>query len=289
MALEWEAGRYPFVMASLLALISSVLWGSADYHGGKLSKRFPAIAVLGISQGFGLIFGIFLVVTLNEFDGVDRGFLIPGALAGIAGYIGLICLYSGLSTGPMGVVSPISSLSAVIPLSIALVGGEVLTVAQAVGVVAALIGAFCASGPELSQGVSVKPLLLALSAALCFGAAMSLMAIGSRSSALLTMVMMRTVTLFISCAIAARHKTLGGLTRSETPLLIFIGVSDFLANLLMGVATTKGLISLVMVLASLYPIATALLAFKFLHERLMKVQYFGIILAVAGVALISAT
>jgi drug/metabolite transporter (DMT)-like permease len=57
--------------------------------------------------------------------------------------------------------------------------------------------------------------------------------------------------------------------------------------LLLGVATTKGLVSLAVVLGSLFPIVTALLAFKLLHERLHKVQYLGIIFAIMGVAVIS--
>ena len=81
---------------------------------------------------------------------------------------------------------------------------------------------------------------------------------------------------------------MGGFTKKEYPSLIFIGVADFLANVLLGVACTKGLVSIAMVLGSLFPIATALLAFKFLRERLQRVQYIGIALAVAGVALISA-
>ena len=79
----------------------------------------------------------------------------------------------------------------------------------------------------------------------------------------------------------------GGVEKRHIPLLIGIGVSDFLANLLLGVATTKGLVSIAMVLGALYPIATAVLAFAFLHERLHKVQYIGIVLAVGGVAVIS--
>jgi len=78
------------------------------------------------------------------------------------------------------------------------------------------------------------------------------------------------------------------LGKKELPLLIFIGVADFAANLLFGVATTKGLVSIAMVLGSLYPIVTALLAFFFLHERLHKVQYIGVVMAVTGVAIISA-
>ena len=49
-------------MATLLALLSSLLWGSADYHAGNLSKKYPAMVVLGINQAFGLIFGILLVI-----------------------------------------------------------------------------------------------------------------------------------------------------------------------------------------------------------------------------------
>ena len=78
------------------------------------------------------------------------------------------------------------------------------------------------------------------------------------------------------------------MSKAEIPLLIFIGVADFSANLILGIATTKGLVSLAMVLGSLYPIMTALLAFKFLHERLHKVQYVGILSAVFGVAMIAA-
>ena len=72
------------------------------------------------------------------------------------------------------------------------------------------------------------------------------------------------------------------------PVLIFIGAADFVANLLLGIACTKGLVSVAMVFGSLYPIATAVLAYKFLHERLLKVQYLGIALAVIGISIISA-
>ena len=134
-------------MASLLALLSSALWGAADFFGGTLSKKYAPIVVLGMTQAIGLFFGITLVLLNGELLGSntpqafgDGGYFFPGALAGIAGYLGLICLYAGLSTGRMGVVSPISSLSAVIPLTFALITGEVLTVAQGVGVVIALAG-----------------------------------------------------------------------------------------------------------------------------------------------------
>ena len=278
-------------MASLLALLSSALWGSADFFAGRMSKKHHPFAVLGFSQVIGLFVGLLILVISGNWQGKVFGFdgyLIPGALAGLAGYIGLACLYEGLSTGRMGVVAPISSMSAVVPLAYALATGDALSALASIGVLIALIGVFCASGPELSQGMPIKPLLLALGAAAGFGLSLTFIAVGSESSALLTMVSMRGATFFVTISIALKFRTTGKFEKKDLPLLIFIGAADFLANLLLGVATTKGLISVAMVFGSLYPIATALLAFKFLNERLHKVQYVGIALAVSGVSLISA-
>jgi drug/metabolite transporter (DMT)-like permease len=279
-------------MATLLALLSSLLWGSADYHAGNLSKRLPAMVVLGINQAFGLAFGLLLVLIsggwgLPSLD--SSGYFINGALAGLCGYAGLLCLYAGLSSGRMGVVSPISSLSVLIPLFFALViKGDQLSTPVTMGVVAAIIGGFLASGPELTQGLPIKPVLLALGAALGFGSALTFMAIGSQESSLLTMTTMRATTFIVSAAYFLKVRNGGGVSGKDIPLLAAIGIADFSANLLLGVATTKGLVSIAMVLGSLYPIATAVLAYIFLHERLHKAQYVGVVLAVSGVALISA-
>ena len=279
-------------MATLLALFSSLLWGSADYYAGNLSKRLPSMAVLGISQVFGLIFGVVLVISSAswiwptlELD----GYFVNGALAGCAGYIGLLCLYAGLSTGRMGVVSPISSLSVLLPLFFAfLIKGDQLSTPVLMGVVAAIIGGFLASGPEVTQGLPLRPVLLALGAALGFGSGLTFMAIGSQQSSLLTMVTMRATTFLISVSYFVKQRGFAGVTLRDLPLLAGIGIADFSANLLLGVATTKGLVSIAMVLGSLYPITTAVLAYIFLHERLHKVQYLGVGFAVTGVALISA-
>lgn len=279
-------------MALLLALFSSVLWGSADFEGGRLAKKFPAIAVTGASQALGLVFGLGIVLATGQWRipafGV-AGYFFPAVIAGITGYLGLVALYAGLSTGRMGVVSPISSLCAIIPVTVALVGGESLPLIKGVGIAIALTGAFCASGPEISQGLPLRPVLLALGAAVGFGTALTFMARGSQSSALMTMLMMRITTLLITVIIALKYRTVGGLRKSDLPRLIYIGVADFAANLLLGIASTKGLVAIVMVLGSLFPIMTAVLAFKILNERLHRIQYVGIVLAIAGVAIISAT
>ena len=277
-------------MATLLALLSSVLWGAADFYGGKLSKRYQALAVTAVSQAFGLLTGISIILIGSSWLKPELSwdnFFLSGVLAGLFGFVGLIAFYSGLATGRMGVVSPIAALSVLIPLTIAFISGEKPSSTQIVGMSIALVGAFCASGPEVKGGVAIKPIVLAVVAAIGFGFAVAFIAKGSESSAIMTTTTMRFTTFIIALFLFAKYRTFGGFTRKDVPLLIGIGAADFIANLLLGVATTKGLVSLAVVLGSLFPIVTALLAFKLLHERLHKVQYLGIIFAIIGVAVIS--
>jgi drug/metabolite transporter (DMT)-like permease len=277
-------------VASLLALLSSILWGGADFLGGKLSKRYQAIAVTAVSQVFGLLIGVSIVLISSSWLSPSLSwdsYFISGVFAGLLGFIGLVAFYTGLATGRMGVVAPISALSVTIPLTIAFINGEKPNTGQLIGMGVALTGAFFASGPEIKGGVTIKPIIFAVIAAFGFGSAVTFIARGSETSAIMTMTTMRLATLMVALLLLARYRTIGGFTRKDLPILIAIGGADFMANLLLGVATTKGLVSLAVVLGSLYPIVTALLAFRLLHERLHKVQYLGIAFAITGVVVIS--
>jgi drug/metabolite transporter (DMT)-like permease len=277
-------------MASLLALFSSLLWGTSDFYGGKLSKKHPALAVTAVSQAIGLLIGVTIVLVSTSWINPDlswEGYFLPGVMAGSLGFIGLVAFYSGLATGRMGVVAPISALSVLIPITIAFINGEKPTSLQIFGMSVALIGAVCASGPEIKGGLAVRPIVLAVIAACGFGGAVAFIAKGSATSALMTMTTMRFTTFTVAIFLFARFRSVGGLSKKDLPILILIGGADFAGNLLLGVATTKGLVSVAVVLGALYPIITALLAYKFLNEVLHKIQYLGIAFAITGVALIS--
>jgi drug/metabolite transporter (DMT)-like permease len=277
-------------MAAFLALFSSFLWGGADFFGGLLAKRYKSIAVTATSQFFGLVLGTLLVIVSGTYIAPNlswNSYLIPGMLAGTFGLIGLVAFYAGLATGKMGVVSPISSLSALIPITVAFINGEKPNSQQLIGMIIALMGAFFASGPELKGRITLQPILFALVALVGFGTALTFLTQGSKTNALLTMTTMRLTTVSICLIIAIRIKVFGGFDRKDYPVIILIGIADFLGNFLLGLATTKGLISLAIVLGSLFPIITSLLAFRFLHERLHRIQYLGIAQAITGVVLIS--
>jgi drug/metabolite transporter (DMT)-like permease len=277
-------------MASLLALFSSLLWGTSDFYGGKLSKKHPALAVTAVSQAIGLVIGVTIVLVSTSWIKPDlswEGYFLPGVMAGSLGFIGLVAFYSGLATGRMGVVAPISAMSVLIPITIAFINGEQPTSLQILGMSIALLGAVCASGPEIKGGLAVRPIILAVIAACGFGGAVTFIAKGSETSALMTMTTMRFTTFIVALFLFARFRSVGGLSRKDLPILILIGGADFAGNLLLGVATTKGLVSVAVVLGALYPIITALLAYKFLNEILHKIQYLGIAFAITGVAFIS--
>jgi drug/metabolite transporter (DMT)-like permease len=277
-------------MSAILALLSSLLWGAADFLGGNLTKKYKAVAVTAASQSFGLLIGILVVIFTSSWQAPTfdwAGYVIPGVLAGMMGFIGLVAFYAGLASGRMGVVSPISALSVFIPLTIAIISGEKPTTLQFIGMAVALVGGFCATGPELKGGSSLRPIIYAVSAAFSFGGAVTFIAKGSQVSPIMTMTTMRSTTFIFAVLLVIRFRSVGGFKKNDIPILFAIGAADFFGNLLLGIATTKGLVSLAVVLGSLFPIVTSLLAFKFLQERLHRIQYFGIIMAIIGIVFIS--
>src|SRR4051812_15520002 len=208
------------------------------------------------------------------------------ALASVAGVCGLGAFYRGLATGAMGVVAPISSAAAVVPLVVGLATGERPNAVQAAGIALAIIGVVMASREE--GGASAAGAGLASVAALGFGGFFVGIARASEADVLWALGVSRAFSFaFLACAVLAVRPELPGTAR-EYAALAGIGVLDTTANLLFALATTQGLVSVVAVLGSLYPIVTVLLARFVLHERLRVVQRVGALGALAGAALISA-
>lgn len=273
-------------MAAILALLSSLTWGSADYLGGMLSKRRPAIAVVGGSQPFGLLLATCVALLTHKWMFANE-MVLWGIGSGIFGLAGLICFYTALSSGRMGIVSPISSLGVMLPLFIALANGEKPTEIQMLGIATAIVGIVLASGPELRGGTSAKPVILAFGAALSFGTSIYFMARGAHFSPIMTIVTMRMTQVLIVIVVAIALRSIGGLTKRDAPMLAVIGVTDALANILFTSAAALGLISITSVLGSLYPMVTVLLAWWLNKERLAQIQYWGIGTTMLGIVAIT--
>lgn len=264
------------------------MWGSADFMAGTLTRKRPAFAVAGAAQMVGLVVMLAIATITAAWGASVTGYLPWAVLASVSGLLGLAAFYQALATGRMAVVSPITALGVLVPLAAGLLLGEQPSTWQYVGIALAVVGVVLASGPEIQGDVGLRPVLLAGIAALMFGLFLTFVALGAETSAIMTMTAQRFTSTTIVLVVALLLHSRGGLQRADLPILILIGVLDVGANLVYGISTTLGLLALVAVLGSLYPVVTAVLAWWIHGERLVRLQYFGVALTLAGVVGISA-
>jgi drug/metabolite transporter (DMT)-like permease len=274
----------------LLALAASLSWGVADFGAGVGSRRLPVPLVIAATQAIGLVF-IAGVVAIVRPDLPTGGQFAWGALAGAIGVFGLTAFYRALAIGAMGIVGPLSATGVMVPLAYGLARGERPSSLQLAGVGLAIVGVIAASvekhldarGRRIGAGVG-----LALLSALGFGCSLIALSKAAAGGALWAPLSMRAVgvPLIVATVLVLRPPAEG--LRASWRLLVAVGVCDTTANMLFGLATRRGLLSVVSVLASLYPVVLVALARLLLHERIAKHQLAGVAVALGGVALISA-
>jgi uncharacterized membrane protein len=275
-------------LAALLALAASLSWGVGDFLGGVKARVLPILLVMAASQPFGLAaLGIAVAV---------RGTGIPGdevawaALSALLGTAGLATFYRGMAAGAISVVAPIAALSAAIPVIWGVaVSGDRISGLQAIGFIAAVGGSVAASlelRPERAQvAAGVGWAMLAM---LAFGAYYVPMHAASSQDWLWPAFLFRctSVTIVVSLALLRGLRPTG--LRGNWPALIAIGFLDTGGNALYAAASSShGLLSVVSVLASLYPVVTVVLARVLLGERVQRTQDAGVLLVLAGVVLIT--
>jgi drug/metabolite transporter (DMT)-like permease len=276
------------VAALALALASSVVWGAADFAGGSLTRRLPVFAVTVISQGAGFV--ALLVAVAVRGDVGARSFWL-GTLAGLGGGAGLAAFYRALSLGTMSIVSPLAACGAVVPFGLALATGERPSALALGGAVAALAGAVLASLEErrAESRERARAVVLALVAAGALGLFVYFLGLGSREgNALSTLLGARVGSLSLLVVLALAVRAPLAVPRASLVAVAAVGLADVTANALFALASGRGLLAIVAVLGSLYPVVTVLLAHVLLGERLTRAQQAGVAVALAGVAAVGA-
>jgi drug/metabolite transporter (DMT)-like permease len=266
------------------ALLASVLWGTADFLAGRASRLHPAALVALVGQAAGLL----ALVLILAVRGVDSGAFVPGALSGLVGAVAILAFYRALALGTMSVIAPIAATSAIVPvLAGVLLDGERPSPLQWLGMAVALVGVTLASRePTHTKAADPrKAVQLAVVAAVFIGLALVFLGEAAEDDALGGVGAARAVSVPILGVLAWRTAARAPLR--ELPKLGAIGLLDTSANTAFAIATTGGLLSLVSVLGGLFPVMTVVLAYVFLHERLVPVQRVGVALALAGIPLIS--
>jgi drug/metabolite transporter (DMT)-like permease len=297
------------VAAIALGFASALVWGAADFLGGLKSRQLQLLTVLLISQAAGLVAVAVFAGLRGEGPPSE---VLPWAVSNaISGTVGLAAFYRALAVGAMGVVAPISASAAAIPVAVGVIGGERPDAIQLVGIAVAIAGVAVASyeppgeeepPPASAAAAGEEPAAggagaaartstgvgLALVAALGFGVFFVGLDEGSDHDLLWTLVLGRSLstTMLLVAALAVRPKL--GMSRGDATAVVAVGLLDMGANALFAAATTLGLVSIVSVLGSLYPVTTLVLARFLLGERLHRSQRAGAAAALVGVAFISA-
>lgn len=274
------------------ALSSSLSWGISDFIGGLQARRLPLLRVMLVSQSIG--FGaVILVVTIRGSGPPDTGRLVASAAAGLAGVAGLTAFYRALAIGTMSIVAPIAATGVCVPVIVGIADGEHPAPLKILGIAAAIVGVVLASRepgePSADRSRHARTsVLLALVAALGFGAMAVGLRAGARADVLWTLLAARAAGVSALALLFLVRRPPAAEAPMRTAPLVAMGILDVSANGLYALATRHGLLSIVSVAASLYPLVTVLLARSLLGERVHRVQEAGILTALAGVALIAA-
>ena len=273
-----------------------------DFSGGittRLSNNFVAVFM---AQGVGLVVATLLLLVSGEALPSNEA-LAWGAAAGVSGACGLGSFYLALSRGTMGLVAPASALlAAAWPAAFSLLRGDDVSTLALAGMVVALVAIVLISVPDRRLGTPVMPTyhgsrrsewLLILGAALGFGGFFLFIDASHEAGGaiwwpLFAVKLAGVLAVVAAALVLAPLGRFPGLKLGAAALLVgtVAGIGDLGGNLFFVLASDEGELAVVIVLTSLYPVVTAILARIFLHERLSPLRLLGVALAITGVVLI---
>ncbi len=276
-------------MPILLALTSAIVYGVADYCGGRASRFHPSAVVTALGQAVSLV--MVTVVVLAAGTAVPGvGTFGWGLAAGIAGATGLASLYHGFSHGSMTVVAPISAVVGVsLPVIAGLVDGERPDGIAYVGIVLALPAVALVSGAigKHDRPTSGPIIGFAVLAGVGFGTMFVALARTDPDSGMWPLVAARLGSVPFLLGLCVVTGVRPGRQTRLLLLAVVAGVLDMAANLTYLEATRRGLLSIVAVVSSLYPASTVMLAFLIDRERVDRWQTSGMVLAASAVVLVT--
>ena len=283
-------------MAYFLALASAALYGAADFLGGLASRRASTIAIVLVSQAAGLVpLALLLFVLPGAPSGQD---FVWGAIAGLAGSVGVALLYRALAIGTMSIVAPTTAVCAVmVPVLVEAFRGERLPPLTQGGIGLAVVAVVLVSQQDSPASGDAGPtrrvippgIGLALMSGVAIGLFFLALARTSAAAGLWPLFASRGLSMLVFGAIAAARSQGLRLDREVLKIAVACGVVDMLANALYLLASRGGPLSVIVTLASLYPASTVVLARVVAGERLSRRQGIGVACALAAVVVIVST
>ena len=276
-------------MAALLSLLSAATYGIGDFCGGMATKRASAAAVLLWSHVVGLSLMIAAVpFVAGELTAHD---FVIGAIGGLGAAAGVGLLYQALAIGTMSVVAPVTALlAAAVPVVAGVASGERPGLGVAIGMGLAFVAIVLVSA---EGGGSLRPadrrgVTYAVGSGLGFGLFFVALSYTGDDAGVWPLVAARLASVSVMAVLALVGWVDATIAAGPgRPLTAAAGALDVLANVLYLLAVHRGLLSVVSVLSSLYPVSTILLARVVLGERFIAIQRVGMALAIPATILMA--
>ncbi|MEM7140147.1 MAG: DMT family transporter [Actinomycetota bacterium] len=280
-------------MTALIALVSALVFGTADFAGGLATRKDNTFRVTASAQIVGLATATVLVVIVG-WDAIEVADAAGGMIAGAAGALALTCFYLALSTGVMSIVAPTTAVvGATIPAGVGIARGEDIGGWTLAGLLIAVLAIVLVSREPSDVGAEASTprsaMLLAAVAGVGFAIFFIAMETTDEASGMWPLVFARLISIPIAAALAFRFadRRVVPVTRESRRLTVIAGVLDMSANALLLVALRRDALAIASVFGSLYPVSTVLLAWVLLRERLARSQLVGVALALGALALVA--
>jgi drug/metabolite transporter (DMT)-like permease len=281
--------------AVLLAVLAAAGWGASDYFGGDASrKRTPVLVVVAVAELMGLALLVPVLIARGIGPPTDPRFALA-AIAGVAVTIELSLIYLALSRGQAFITAPVGALGAATAVAIGLIGGDPLDLTIGSGLVLALLGGGISawtSDNGAGHTTFARTAAVSLAAAAAVGTMLSCFHVAGRLDAYWSTAVVHGSTA-VSAGLAAlvlRRRWAPGIlpSSSELPGLARIAAVGVGGDLAYAIASHRGALSIVSAISSLYPVTTIVLGGVLQGRRATRVQLFGIVIALAGAALLGA-
>ena len=277
----------PEAAAIVFGLASAASWGAGDFSGGLASKRQSVAVVIVVSQLFGVILLTGLALLWRE-SVPPAGYLFYGALAGLAGALGLVALYHGLATGTMGVVAPLTAvIAAGLPVVFGILSAGLPAVQQLAGFGFAFAGIWTISRNGAGGVVTLSDLLLPFVAGTGFGLFFIFIDQVSEEAVYWPLVAARLASMTVLSVFLLSWRRTATWRPLNLPLLALTGALEAGGNVFFALASASGRLDIAAVLGSLYPASTVFLAWLILKERLLGRQWAGIAAVLIAIVLIT--
>ena len=277
-------------MTVLLSLLTAVIFGTGDFFGGLAAKRAKILQVIAGSHLVGLVGVTIAALALAEEFRTDDFLL--GAAGGAFGGVGVGLLYRRLAIGPMSVVAPLTALTSVaVPTVWGAFTGDELGVLAWAGVAFAVLAIVMVSSSSDGSHAAISPQVIveSLLAGIGFGGFFIFLDATDSVAAPWPVVGARLLTAsFLLVFMVGTRRQLLPRADGALVLIAVTGLLDTASNVVFLYATNRGVLTLVAVLSSLYPVATVVLARLILDEKMTRIQLAGFVAAMLGTVFIAA-